>query len=149
LAWYRRHVISVALAAAWGFGLLAGDPLSLTAKVPVGPHAAVQAYAGWRLLGNEELEWPGPLVAVDYLARAWWLHAGVGTGVGWYGEGCWFDSVAEVCTDGGPAVLLRVPLGVDVRLGRVELFVEAVPALRLAPDPNVTFLGGFGVRVYP
>jgi len=146
----------------WGVGANIADPVGVTVKRWFGDWTALQGTAGWRVLGNEELEWPGPLVAVDalvHLPRAvpresgvgFSLHAGVGAGAGAVRSGCWFDSVAEFCVDDAAfSALLRAPIGVDLRLAaaRVEVGFEAVPAYRLAPAPRTTFLGGFFVRFY-
>jgi hypothetical protein len=146
----------------WGVGVSIADPAGATVKRWLGDTAAVQATAGWRVLGNEKLELPGPLVAVDALLHwpaaeaeergfSFSLHAGAGAGAGAVRAGCWFDSVAEFCADDAAfSALLRAPVGIDLRIegARLEVGFEAVPAYRLAPAPHGTFLGGFFVRLY-
>ncbi len=138
-----------------GVGASVADPLGVTARTWIEERVAIQAVAGWRVLGNETIDFPGPLVAVDWIYR--WpivgglsVHAGYGGGAGWIDAGCHFDAIAEVCVETrAPSFLMRAPLGVDLVLGKLEVGFEAVPAVRVTPDTNRTFLGGFAVRWYP
>jgi hypothetical protein len=140
---------------AWSIGVAIADPVGVSAARRLDHHLEAHAFAGWRVLGNDDgYQFPGPLAGADVVARTPWLtgfglsvYAGAGFGVGWVRAGCYYDSVAEFCVDeGSPSFILRAPIGVSIDVGRLEISFEAVPAYRAVPEAHHTFLGGFVLR---
>lgn len=139
-------------------GVNLGDPLGIVARVPVHGLVEAQVEAGPRLLcpDGQSCVFPGPLLAGDALVHARPdhhapgdvdAHVGLGVGVGMVAPGCWYDAVREFCVEQSAfSALVRLPLGADVYLGRFAAGVQIVPALRVTPDPFVTFMGGLQVR---
>ena len=107
-----------------GVGASVADPLGPTARYWIEERVAIQAVAGWRVLGNEELDFPGPLVAVD------WVTSGRRES----GERCRFAHYCSrviVRVDGRlvihDALALRQEDGeLTARLGRFDVLAVAV-----------------------
>jgi hypothetical protein len=149
--------VAVAMAGSTSIGVAIADPVGATVLVRPAPTLAVQAIAGARVLCDDTCVFPGPLVtgdalvvfppsAADHRVRVGG-HAGAGLGAGWVTSGCWFDAVTEVCVDRTtPTAIVRLPIGVDLAVRRLELSFEVVPAIRLAPDAHFTWMGGFAFR---
>jgi hypothetical protein len=135
-----------------------GDPLGLVARAPVRGRLDAQVGLGPRLLcpDSDNCGFPGPLLTGDALVHAREdfhapgdvdAHLGFGVGVGTVSQGCWYDAVREFCVDQTSfSAIVRVPVGADIYFGRLAAGVQIVPALRMLPDPFVTFMGGLQVR---
>ena len=56
----------------------------------------------------------------------------------------------EVILANDPVIGVRVPLGLDYMFNNapVDIFVELVPILRLAPSTDFDFAGGIGARYW-
>lgn len=139
-------------------GVTLGDPLGVVARAPIHGRVDGQIELGPRLLcpDQDRCGFPGPLGTADALVHARSdfhapgnvdAHVGLGFGVGTVSQGCWYDAVREFCVDATAfSALVRLPVGADVYFGRLAAGVQIVPAVRLTPDPFVTFMGGLQVR---
>jgi len=137
----------------WSVGVAIADPFGVSAKRPLADRFALQMFAGWRLLGNDDdYQFPGPLAGADLIVHTPQFHGislygGAGAGAGFVRAGCYYDSVADFCVDSAaPSLIFRAPLGIALQWGRLELTFEATPSYRVMPEAHHTFLGGFAVR---
>jgi len=124
----------------FGLGIILGEPTGVSAKLWTSSENAFDFAAAWSFQGDGNL-----LLQADYVWHIFRLipvesgrlpfYVGVGT---------------EVVFDDDPVLGVRVPLGLDYLFANapVDIFVELVPILRLAPSTDFDFAGGIGARYW-
>ncbi len=126
----------------FGFGVILGEPTGLTAKYFSNPDNAVDmglaySFSDYMLVyGDKIWHWSDAFSGKhDDFVKRLSPYMGVGAGI-FLGKKSIFD--------------VRVPFGISWMPIKptLELFLELVPALRLAPSTGADFGGGIGVRIY-
>jgi hypothetical protein len=124
----------------FGLGIILGEPTGVSAKLWTSGENAFDFAAAWSFQGEGNL-----LLQADYVWHIFRLipvesgrlpfYVGVGT---------------EVIFSDNPVLGVRVPLGLDYLFANapVDIFVELVPILRLAPSTDFDFAGGIGARYW-
>lgn len=124
----------------FGLGIILGEPTGVSAKLWTSSDNAFDFGAAWSFKGAGHL-----LLQADYVWHIFRLipvssgklpfYVGVGGRV----------VFADDATIG-----VRVPLGLDYMFSNapVDIFVELVPILDLAPDTDFDFGGGIGARYW-
>jgi hypothetical protein len=120
-----------------GVGIILGDPTGLSAKYWLDKKNAIDAAIGFDRFS----------VHADYLFHFWNIIPQTGGGeLGAYlGPGFVFKDKKE-----DNVVGIRFALGAAYELNQypVEIFAEIVPVFELAPDTDLNFDGGIGVRYF-
>ena len=126
----------------FGFGLILGEPTGITGKYFSDPENAVDmgiaySFSDYMLVYADKLwHWPEAFNGKkDDFVRRLSPYMGVGAGI-FVGKSALLD--------------VRVPFGLSWLPVKpsLELFLELVPALRIAPSTAFDFGGGIGVRIY-
>lgn len=127
-----------------GVGIMLGEPTGLTFKKWVSDSNAFDAAIGWSFVNDV-----GTVnMHVDYLWHDIKVLQGQGEGLRelsfFYGLGGRFKTTSQA------QIGLRIPLGINYQAVRspLELFVEIVPILNLAPSTTFNVNGGLGLRLY-
>ncbi len=142
---------------AFGFGIVLGEPLGLTAKYWVSRENALQAHIGASYFGSPRLQ-------VDYLwhldvfkSQVVKLLAGPGMGIGFGhgGSGFWYKDRGrkywyyDEGRDFGLAMRVITGLNIIPKNTPIEIFVELGPNIGIAPSFGVGLDAGIGIRFYP
>jgi len=134
----------------FGVGIIAGEPTGVTIKSWLDRTEAIDAAAAWSFSGRDSLQ-----LHVDYLVHDFSLvrprrlpgrlplYAGLGARLRLRESG-------KRREDRQAAAGIRVPLGAAYLLADtpVELFLEVVPVLDLAPDTELGLDAAVGARWY-
>ena len=124
----------------FGLGIILGEPTGVSGKLWTTSENAFDFAAAWSFQGDGNL-----LLQADYVWHIFRLipvpegklpfYVGVG---------------GEVILAHDPVIGVRVPLGLDYMFANapVDIFVELVPILRLAPSTDFDFAGGIGARYW-
>lgn len=124
----------------FGLGIILGEPTGVSGKLWTSGENAFDFAAAWSFQGNGNL-----LLQADYVWHIFRLipvpdgklpfYVGIG---------------GEVILASDPVIGVRVPLGLDYMFNNapVDIFVELVPILRLAPSTDFDFAGGIGARYW-
>jgi hypothetical protein len=124
----------------FGLGIILGEPTGVSGKLWTSGQNAFDFAAAWSFQGDGNL-----LLQADYVWHIFRLipvpdgklpfYVGVG---------------AEMIFSHDPILGVRVPLGLDYMFNNapVDIFVELVPILRLAPSTDFDFAGGIGARYW-
>ena len=124
----------------FGLGIILGEPTGVSAKLWTSGENAFDFAAAWSFQGDGNL-----LLQADYVWHIFRLIPVESGRLPFYvGVG------AEVVFDDDPILGVRVPLGLDYLFANapVDIFVELVPILRLAPSTDFDFAGGIGARYW-
>jgi hypothetical protein len=124
----------------FGLGIILGEPTGVSAKLWTTGENAFDFAAAWSFQGNGNL-----LLQADYVWHIFRLIPVESGRLPFYvGVG------AEVVFANDPVLGVRVPLGLDYLFANapVDIFVELVPILRLAPSTDFDFAGGIGARYW-
>jgi len=127
----------------FGLGVIIGEPTGPTFKVWTGPKTAIDGAVAWSLDGNEDMH-----MHMDYLIHDFSiakvdkgrfpLYYGIGGRIRFH-DGNQDDQIG-----------VRIPVGMAYLFANspLELFFEVVPIVDLAPDTELDFNGGVGIRFY-
>ena len=124
----------------FGLGIILGEPTGVSAKLWTSGDNAFDFAAAWSFKGNGHL-----LLQADYV---WHIFRLIPVSSGklpfYVGVG------GRVVLDNDPLIGVRVPLGLDYMFSNapVDIFVELVPILDLAPSTDFDFGGGIGARYW-
>jgi hypothetical protein len=127
----------------FGLGVIIGEPTGPTFKVWTGANTAIDGAVAWSLDGNDDLHLHADYLIHDFgIAKvekgSFPLYYGIGGRIRFH-DGNQDDQVG-----------VRVPVGMAYLFANspLELFFEVVPIVDLAPDTELDFNGGVGVRYY-
>ncbi len=139
----------------FGFGLILGDPVGITAKLWTNNENAFDFYLGSSYFGSLRL-------GADYLwhfdafnSSVVKMYAGPGLSVGFgRGEGIWYKENKNTFYywgDDETGIAGRVIFGLNIipRRTPLEIFIEAGPLIGIAPNVGVNMDGAIGIRFYP
>jgi hypothetical protein len=141
----------------FGFGIIIGEPLGLTAKYWVNKENALVFDIGASYFG-------APRFQVDYLwhlnvfqSQIVKLYAGPGLGLGFgtEGSGFWYKDKYHrgywIYREEGLGVAMRVMVGVNIipRNTPIEIFFELGPNMGVIPNFGVGLDAAVGIRFYP
>lgn len=124
----------------FGLGIILGEPTGVSGKLWTSGENAFDFAAAWSFQGDGNL-----LLQADYV---WHIFRLIPVSEGklpfYVGVG------GEVILANDPVIGVRVPLGLDYMFSNapVDIFVELVPILRLAPSTDFDFAGGLGARYW-
>lgn len=135
---------ALAVGGPFGLGVILGEPTGISAKywMDGGRQYAVDAGAAWSLSGDNKLHLHG-----DYLFHQYGLlKVEKGKLPVYFGVG----GRVEFRDNRDDEVGIRIPVGLDYLFdgAPLELFVEVVPIVDLAPDTELDFNGGVGIRFF-
>lgn len=124
----------------FGLGIILGEPTGVSAKLWTSGENAFDFAAAWSFQGEGNL-----LLQADYVWHIFRLIPVESGRLPFYvGVG------AEVIFSHYPVLGVSIPLGLDYLFANapVDIFVELVPILRLAPSTDFDFAGGIGARYW-
>lgn len=125
----------------FGIGIILGEPTGVTVKNWLTEKTAVDFAIAWSFSGSEDaLHLHG-----DYIIHNFSLiPVDEGEMPFYFGVG------GRIKFEDDASVAVRVPLGIDYLFANapVDLFLEIVPMLELAPDTDFELNGGLGVRYF-
>ena len=124
----------------FGLGIILGEPTGVSAKLWTSSENAFDFGAAWSFKGNGHL-----LLQADYVWHIFRLIPVSSAKLPFYiGVG------GRVVFSHDATIGVRVPLGLDYMFSNapVDIFVELVPILDLAPSTDFDFGGGIGARFW-
>ncbi|HTL37237.1 MAG TPA: hypothetical protein VL326_29085 [Kofleriaceae bacterium] len=129
-------------------------PVGIVGRYELAEHSAIAAGLGIPIATVGASTWAGlelrvrPFACVRRIA----LYAAPGLRAGFVGPG-YYARYAHVFVGfeyiySGPwTIAPRLPIGITASVGRVQLFIEALPELPLLPGPELLIGGSLGLRV--
>ncbi len=122
-----------------GLGVMLGEPTGISIKAWNNSKSAFGFGAAWSFGRYDAIHLHG-----DYLQHSWLNGVDQGRLAFYYGVG------ARLVLADEAAIGIRVPLGLNyiVEDAPIDLFVEAVPILDLAPSTDFDGNGAVGIRFY-
>lgn len=124
----------------FGVGIILGEPTGLSFKKWIRPYRAYDIGAAWSFEGDDALH-----LHADYLFHYDdFENVDEGKILLYYGLG------ARLKLQDNSRFGIRIPLGLAYMLesAPLDFFFEIVPVMDLAPDTELFFNGGFGLRLY-
>jgi hypothetical protein len=124
----------------FGLGIILGEPTGISFKNWVGSRTAIDGGIAWSFYNNDSMH-----LHVDYLFHNFNIFkVKKGKLALYYGIG------GRVKTEDKSRVGVRIPVGINYILGDapLDIFLELVPLLDLAPSTEFGFTGGIGIRYY-
>lgn len=124
----------------FGIGIVAGEPTGLCGKAWMSQNTAIAGAAAWTF--KEEA---AVTLQLDYLYHNFdVIRVSKGRLPMYYGIG------GRVKLEDDSRFGLRIPVGLDYLLSEapLDVFIEVVPLLDLAPDTEFNLNGGIGVRYF-
>ena len=124
----------------FGVGIILGEPSGICVKLWLGSSNALDMAAAWSFKGNDHL-----LLQADYVWHSFNLIS-VSSGK----LPIYFGIGGRVLLADDPLIGVRVPIGLDYMFSNapVDIFLEFVPILNLAPATEFDFGGGIGARYW-
>ena len=126
----------------WGVGFMVGEPTGLSAKVWLNDTNALDAGLAWSFANDASIQ-----MHADYLYhRVHFLNENKYEG----SIPVYFGVGGRMVLDDDSRIGVRFPIGVGKTLFRfpIELFLEVVPILYLAPKTDFAINGSVGIRYY-
>lgn len=123
-----------------GLGIIFGEPSGISFKLWTGKTIAIDAGAAWSFVGGGAFQVHGDLLFHNFDL----FDVEKGKMALYYGFG------ARLKAEDQTKFSFRVPLGISYEFekARIELFMEVVPMLDLAPKTQGDIAGGVGFRYY-
>jgi len=140
ISFFLLQVNSFAQDRGFGLGIILGEPTGVSGKLWTTGENAFDFAAAWSFQGDGHL-----LLQADYV---WHMFRLIPVSEGklpfYVGVG------GEIVLADDPVVGVRVPVGLDYLFAKapVDIFLEIVPILRLAPSTDFDLAGGVGVRYW-
>jgi len=134
------QISTIAQERGFGLGIILGEPTGVSGKLWTSNENAFDFGAAWSFQGDGNL-----LLQADYVWHMFRLiHVQEGKLPFYVGVG------GEVILSDDPVIGVRVPVGLDYMFAKapVDIFVEIVPILRLAPSTDFDLAGGLGARYW-
>lgn len=124
----------------FGLGLIFGEPSGISFKYWTGNTTAIDAGAAWSFINESAFQMHGDLLFHNFNV----FQVDRGRMALYYGFG------ARLKLADRTKFSLRVPLGISYEFERadIEIFMEVVPMMDLAPATQAAIAGGVGFRYY-
>lgn len=135
--------IGTAKGGKFGLGVIIGEPTGPCFKYWTGPKTAIDGAAAWSLANNAGLH-----LHADYLWHKFDLiPVEKGSLPFYFGLG---GRIRFAEGGGDDRIGIRIPVGLDYIFATtpLDIFLEIVPILDLAPDTDLDFNGAVGVRFF-
>jgi hypothetical protein len=120
-----------------GIGVILGEPTGLSAKMWSGSNMALDAAAAWSFGDNGAIHLHADMLWHNFnlIDQSLPVYYGIG---------------GKVKLADDPMIGVRIPVGIayQVSSAPLDIFLELVPVLDLAPDTSFGFNGALGVRYY-
>lgn len=133
-----------------GIGIIAGEPTGVSLKLWTGQNTAVDAAMAWSFDRNTSVQLHGNFLIHDYnvvnlTPGRWPVYYGLGIRAKLDDERRRGDQTTTHTRVG-----IRAPLGVAYLFDQypVDLFLEVVPVLDLAPSTDLALNAAFGIRYF-
>jgi hypothetical protein len=122
-----------------GIGAMLGEPTGISAKLWNGDKSAFGFGAAWSFGRYDAIH-----LHADYLQHSWIDGVEKGNLAFYYGIG------GRIVLADDPGIGIRVPLGLNyiIEDAPIDIFVEVVPILDLAPSTDFDGNGALGLRYY-
>ena len=127
----------------FGLGVIIGEPTGPCFKYWTGPKTAIDGAAAWSLANNAGLH-----LHADYLVHKFDLiPVEKGSLPFYFGIG---GRIRFAEGNGDDRIGIRIPVGLDYIFADapLDIFLELVPILDLAPDTDLDFNGAVGIRFF-
>ena len=129
-----------AQAKGWGLGVILGEPTGISFKTWLNKDRAIDAAAAWSFGGNDAFHLHGDYLfhnrtLLNFDKNVIPLYYGIGGRLKFHNQSKFG---------------VRFPLGVTffIREAPIDIFLELVPILNLAPSTEFDFNGAIGARYY-
>ncbi len=124
----------------FGVGVIFGEPSGINGKQWLSKRTAVVGAVAWSVGKEDALHLHGDYLFHDFDL----LHAERGEMALYYGLG------GRIRFEDDSVIGVRIPVGLNYLFAKapVDLFLELVPMLDLAPDTEFVMNGGVGVRFF-
>lgn len=123
-----------------GIGAMLGEPTGISMKIWKSSRNAFDVGVAWSFGDNDALHLHG-----DYLLHNWFSDIDQGALAFYYGIGG-----RLALSDPDAELGIRIPFGLNYIIpdSQIDVFIEAVPILNLAPDTDFDGNGAVGIRYY-
>jgi len=128
---------------AFGLGIITGEPSGISGKLWLSDKTAVDGAVAWSLETNANFQIHGDFLMHDFNL----IKVKKGSLPVYYGIG---GRIRTWDNNGDDNVGVRFPFGLNYifQSKRLDLFLEVVPVLDLAPSTEVQFNGALGFRYF-
>ena len=129
----------------FGIGIIAGEPTGLSFKSWLSGESAIDAGLGWSFVNKGSLH-----IHADYLHHFGGIDVSSGDLPFYIGVGGRLKLKNEDKGSSDDRIGIRVPVGITYipSTTPIDLFLEVVPVLDLAPKSSMEFNAAIGIRYY-
>lgn len=130
----------------FGIGIIVGEPTGLSIKIKLSENTAVDGALGWSFVDEGSVHIHGDFLLHDYDL----ISVDEGRLPVYYGIGGRIKLKNKERGSDDDKIGIRVPVGLAYEFSsrKVDIFLEVVPILDLAPKSSVTINAALGVRYY-
>ena len=130
----------------FGLGIIIGEPTGLSLKLRLSENTAVDGALGYSFVNQESVHIHGDFLLHDYSL----LRVNEGRLPVYYGIGGRIKLKNKEKGNNDDRIGVRVPLGLAYEFSsrKVDVFLEVVPILDLAPETDASINAAIGVRYY-
>jgi len=126
----------------FGIGIIVGEPTGINAKYYVNRENAIQGSMAWSLEGNNDIQ-----IMVDYLFHRYdWINVQKGELPVYFGIG----GLLSFRESADNIIGVEFPVGLDYIFdgAPVDVFIQVVPILELAPATEFNLNAALGARFF-
>lgn len=130
----------------FGIGIIVGEPTGLSMKLKLSENTAIDGALGWSFEDKGSIHIHGDFLLHDYNL----IHVDEGRLPIYYGIGGRIKLKNNDNDNDEDKIGVRIPVGIAYEFSsrKVDIFLEIVPILDLAPESRVTFNAAIGARYY-
>ena len=129
-----------------GLGIIVGEPTGLSLKVRTSENTAIDAALGWSFRDQGSIHIHGDFLLHDYTL----IHVDEGRLPVYYGIGGRIKLKNKDKGNDDDRIGIRVPVGIAYEFSsrKVDIFLEIVPILDLAPKSQLSLNAALGARYW-
>jgi hypothetical protein len=137
--------VSFSQAKGFGIGIIAGEPTGLSFKTWLNNTSAIDAGLGWSFVKEGSIH-----IHADYLHHFGGIDVSSGNLPFYIGVGGRIKIKNNDHNDSDTRIGVRVPVGITYIPAStpIDVFLEVVPILDLAPESALEFNAAIGIRYY-
>jgi hypothetical protein len=137
--------VSLSQPKGFGIGIIAGEPTGLSFKSWMNSTSAIDAGLGWSFVKEGSLH-----IHADYLHHFGGIDVSSGNWPFYIGVGGRIKIKNNDHSDSDTRIGVRVPVGITYIPAStpLDVFLEVVPILDLAPESSLEFNAAIGIRYY-